>query len=57
MLSAEYPLDEQPPASLLSALSAKGLAQGEESAEWESLIKIMTLEELLPMSFGPEQLH
>ena len=57
MLSSTYPLDEKPPASLLAALSAHNLIEGKAEGEWKDLIKIMTLEELLPMSFGPEQLQ
>jgi cytidine deaminase len=67
MLSSEYPREEADvPEVLRQALLAHDLVQGSESspelkqeqdaAEWTKYIKIMTLEELLPMSFGPDQL-
>ena len=67
MLSSEYPKhDAGVPEVLQQALLAYGLLEGSErpqegttgqdTAEWTKYIKIMTLEELLPMSFGPDQL-
>lgn len=58
MVSSRYPIEATtPPLSLTSALAAHKLAEGESTdTKWEEMIKIMTLEELLPMSFGPEQL-
>lgn len=60
MLASTYPRDSaSPPPALLSALSAHGLTAaeaGSDTDKWSGLVKIMTLEELLPMSFGPEQL-
>lgn len=52
---------DSPPAILSAALAASGVlakdAEGAQGGEgWEEFIKIMTLEELLPMSFGPEHL-
>lgn len=65
MLSSEYPkADADAPEVLSEALKHYGLVEGSEAssdsageAEWTKYIKIMTLEELLPMSFGPEQLE
>lgn len=61
MVASTYPTDAtSPPSTLNSALSAHKLVAGsdvgDEDKQWEKVIKIMTLEELLPMSFGPEQL-
>ena len=68
MLSSTYPHDSPtPPPALFNVMSSKGLWKGQGQSLVkdtvqgtttldESLIKIMTLEELLPMSFGPEHL-
>ena len=57
MLSSTYPVDSTtPPSALISALSVHGYHNGPKNNKFDDLIKIMTLEELLPMSFGPEQL-
>jgi cytidine deaminase len=41
-------------------LADKGLLEDKsvspKNSDWEKEVKIMTLEELLPMSFGPEHL-
>lgn len=61
MLSSTYKHDSTtPPPSLADALSDKGLLEDKsvspKNSDWEKEVKIMTLEELLPMSFGPEHL-
>lgn len=67
MLSSEYPKEDvDVPDVLRQALLTHDLVEGaagstasrteQDGAEWTQFIKIMTLEELLPMSFGPDQL-
>jgi cytidine deaminase len=46
MIADGYPRDSSVPSILK-----------EEGEEKEKMVKVMTLEELLPMSFGPEQLQ
>ena len=70
MVGSKYDSKADSPLSVLpAALASRGLlneslatdATGEtgengQGEGWEAVIKIMTLEELLPMSFGPEHL-
>ena len=61
MVGSKYTSAENSAELVSAALGKYGLlagGQGEAGSGqgWESVIKIMTLEELLPMSFGPEHL-
>jgi cytidine deaminase len=47
MVAAGYPRE---------ADSAPAYLHTRQGGEWDGMVKMMTMEELLPMSFGPDEL-